>query len=346
MVTTDVPGLNLEWLNVDTEQGQTAEPGRSGLTLQQINSTMYGADNLDEVRNRALTVRGSAPDLRSSAHARQYHYKGDVWSDSAMLLYEEANQRQWASATDIPWEKVEPLSDDLEMAMCTLCTFLTQVEFIAGDVPGRFLEQVPTDFFESQLFLGTQVMDEARHQDVFRKRIFVNGGGMSDAGFGAVALLSIDDFTEMTAVLHLFAEGLVQSLFRMGELISQNDAEKRMFRLSAQDESRHLAFGVTHVKYVVENEPWRTEELHHYLDLQERQTTQSQQASLTTNPLTGEALAILAGGGIEKMDEGFKMVMQMRRKQMIEYAHRAKVVGLDRSERMAPELRELLGDVA
>ncbi len=346
MVTTNVPGLNLDWLNVNTEQGQTAEPGRSGLTLQQINSTMYGPDNLDEVSNRALTVRGSAPDLRSSTHARQYHYKGDVWSDSAMLLYEEANQRQWSSATDIPWEKVQPLSDDLEMAMCTLCTFLTQVEFIAGDLPGRFLEQVPTDFFESQLFLGTQVMDEARHQDVFRKRIFVNGGGMSDAGFGAVALLSIDDFTEMTAVLHLFAEGLVQSLFRMGELISQNDAEKRMFRLSAQDESRHLAFGVTHVKYVVENEPWRKEELHHYLDLQERQTTQSQQASLTTNPLTGEALAILAGGGIEKMDEGFKMVLQMRRKQMIEYAHRAKVVGLDRTDRMAPELRELLGDVA
>ena len=197
------------------------------MTLQQINSVMYGADNLDEIQNRGPAARGSAADPRSSLHARQYHYKGDVWSDSAMLLYEEANQRQWSSATDIPWEEVKPLSDDLEMAMCTLCTFLTQVEFIAGDIPGRFLEQVPPDFYESQLFLGTQVMDEARHQDVFRKRIFVNGGGMSEAGFGAVALLSIDDFTEMTAVLHLFAEGLVQSLFRMGELISQNDAEKR-----------------------------------------------------------------------------------------------------------------------
>ncbi len=347
MVTApDIPGLNLDWLNVDTEQGMTAEPGRSGMTLQQINQSMYGADDLDEVRNRVMVPRGSAPDPRSAIHARQYHYKGDVWSESAMLLYEEAQQRQWASAEDIPWHEVKELPDDLEMAMCTLCTFLTQVEFIAGDIPGRFLEQVPADFFEAQLFLGTQVMDEARHQDVFRKRIFVNGGGMSEAGFGAVALLAIDDFTEMTAVLHLFAEGLVQSLFRMGELISQNDAEKRMFRLSAQDESRHLAFGVTHVKYVVENEPWRKEELHAHLDLQERVAAQSQQASLTTNPLTGEALAILAGGGIENMDEGYKMVMQMRRKQMIEYSHRLKVVGLDRSERMAPELRELLGDVA
>lgn len=347
MVTSpDVPGLNLEWLNVDTEQGLRAEPGRSGMTLQQINQTMYGSDSLDEVRNRTIVPRGAAADPRSPMHGRQYHYKGDVWSDSAMLLYEEANQRQWSSARDIPWDEVKELPDDLEMAMCTLCTFLTQVEFIAGDVPGRFLEQVPSDFFESQLFLGTQVMDEARHQDVFRKRILVNGGGMSDAGFGAVNLLSIDDFTEMTAVLHLFAEGLVQTLFRMGELISQNNAEKRMFRLSAQDESRHLAFGVTHTKYVVEHEPWRKEELHHYLDVQERATTQSQQASLTTNPLTGEALAILAGGGIEHMDEGFKLVMQMRRKQMVEYAHRVKVVGLDRTDRMAPELRELLGDVA
>ena len=347
MVTApDIPGLNLDWLNVDTEQGMTAEPGRSGMTLQQINQSMYGADDFDEVRNRVPVPRGSAPDPRSAIHARQYHYKGDVWSESAMLLYEEAQQRQWASAEDIPWHEVKELPDDLEMAMCTLCTFLTQVEFIAGDIPGRFLEQVPADFFEAQLFLGTQVMDEARHQDVFRKRIFVNGGGMSEAGFGAVALLAIDDFTEMTAVLHLFAEGLVQSLFRMGELISQNDAEKRMFRLSAQDESRHLAFGVTHVKYVVENEPWRKEELHAHLDLQERVAAQSQQASLTTNPLTGEALAILAGGGIENMDEGYKMVMQMRRKQMVEYSHRLKVVGLDRSERMAPELRELLGDVA
>ncbi|HJN92953.1 MAG TPA: hypothetical protein QGF05_09555 [Dehalococcoidia bacterium] len=346
MVTSsDIPGLNLDWLNVETPQGATAEPGRSGLTLQQINQEMYGVENMDEIQHRALVLRGAVADPRTSMHARQYHFKGDVWSDSAMLLYEEANQRQWASATDIPWHEVEPLSDDLEMAMCTLCTFLTQVEFIAGDVPGRFLEQVPPDFFEAQLFLGTQVMDEARHQDVFRKRIFVNGGGMSDAGFGAVNLLAIDDFTEMTAVLHLFAEGLVQSLFRMGELISQNEAEKRMFRLSAQDESRHLAFGVTHVKYVVENEPWRKEELHAMLEGQERATTQSQQASLTTNPLTGEALAILAGGGIENMDEGFKMVQQMRRKQMLEYAHRTKVVGLDRTERMAPELKALLGDI-
>ena len=181
----------------------------------------------------------------------QYRDKSDVWSESAGLLYEEAVQRQWSSAVDIPWQEIPELPNDLEMAMCTLCTFLTQVEFIAGDLPGRFMHQIPAEHFEAQLFLGTQVMDEARHEDVFRKRALVNGGGLVDSGLGASQLLTADDFTEMTARLHLVGEGFAQTIFRMGELIATNDAEKRIFRLSAQDESRHLAFGIRRHAYQV-----------------------------------------------------------------------------------------------
>ncbi len=343
----ETPGLNLDWLNLDTEQGMKVAASRRGLTLQDINAMTYGVESRAEAGAPVFTARGSHPDPRSSRHARQYRSKADVWSESAMLLYEEANQRQWSSARDIPWETIKPLPDDIEMAMCTLCTFLTQVEFIAGDIPGRFMEQIHPDHFEAQLFLGTQIMDESRHLDVFRKRTLINGGGMSDSGFGAINLLSIDDFTEMTAMLHLVGEGFVQTLFRMGELISQNDAEKKIFRLAAQDESRHLAFGVTHMKYVMDTEPWRKEELHHYLDNMEGALGQSQQAGLTTNPMTGEALAILAGGGVEKMDEGFQKLMIMRKRQVNEYMHRLEVIGLgDRRERMAPALRDLLDPVA
>ena len=49
--------------------------------------------------------------------------------------YEEAVARQWSSARDIPWDELKPLPDDLERAMCQLCTFLTEVEFIAADAP-------------------------------------------------------------------------------------------------------------------------------------------------------------------------------------------------------------------
>src|SRR5690606_31260146 len=144
------------------------------------------------------------------------------------------------------------------------------------------------------------------------------------------------------ARLHLVGEGFVQTVFRMGELIANNEAEKRIYRLAAQDESRHLAFGVTHLKYLMETEPERREEMHHYLDVQEGALGQSN-GGLTTNPMTGEALAILAGGGIDKIDEGYAKLMIMRKKQINEYMHRLEVIGLgDRRERMAPALRQFL----
>jgi hypothetical protein len=202
--------------------------------------------------------------------------------------------------------------------------------------------EVHPDEFEVQLFLGTQLMDESRHEDVFRKRALANGGGLVDSSFGASQLLSADNFTEMTARLHLVGEGFVQTIFRMGELIANNEAEKRIYRLAAQDESRHLAFGVTHLKYLMETEPERKEEMHHYLDVQEGALGQSN-GSLTTNPATGEALAILAGGGIDKIDEGFQKLMIMRKKQINEYMHRLEVIGLgDRRERMAPGMKAFL----
>ncbi|MFQ5380766.1 MAG: ferritin-like domain-containing protein [Dehalococcoidia bacterium] len=335
------PGLDLSWLNLDDDWGVQATPGRKGLTLDDLSVNGYG-DVAAEAGDPVMRMRGAFPDPRSPRHGRQYKTKADVWSESARLLYEEAMQRQWESAVDIPWEEVKDVPDDIEMAQCTLCTFLTQVEFIAGDLPGRFMGQVHPDQFEVQLFLGTQLMDESRHEDVFHKRALVNGGGLVDSGFGASQLLTADDFTEMTARLHLIGEGFVQTIFRMGELIAQNEAEKRIYRLAAQDESRHLAFGVTHLKYLMDVEPERKEELHHYLDVQEGALGASQ-GSLTTNPSTAEAIAILAGGGIDKIDEGFQKVLLMRKKQIKEYMHRLDVIGLgDRRDRMAPAMKVFL----
>ena len=338
------PGLDLSWLNIEDGWGTRAEPGAKGLTLENLRQLPIYGEAPPDAGWATLAMRGARPDPRSAAHRNQYKTKSDVWSESALLLYEEAMQRQWSSAVDIPWEEIKELPDDIEMAMCTLCTFLTQVEFIAGDLPGRFMGTVHPEQFETQLFLGTQLMDESRHEDVFRKRALVNGGGLTDAGFGASQLLSADDFTEMTARLHLVGAGFVQTIFRMGELISNNEAEKRIFRLSAQDESRHLAFGVTHLKYLMDVEPERKEQLHHYLDIQEGALGQSQ-GSLTTNPATSEALAGLAGGGPENIDEGFQKLLIMRKKQINEYMHRLEVIGLgDRRQRMAPSMKMFLED--
>ena len=56
----EVPELDLSWLNLDTEWGVAAAPGRKGLTLQQINKTLYG-DVPASSEDSSARPRGAAP---------------------------------------------------------------------------------------------------------------------------------------------------------------------------------------------------------------------------------------------------------------------------------------------
>ena len=338
--------LDLSWLDQPlAERGLRVAPGKRGLTLEDIATSSYG-DIPATTDNQSGRMRGAAPRTDQQRTQQLWPSKSASWSESAMLLYEEAVQRQWSSARDIPWADMPELPEELELAMSQLCTFLTQVEFIAGDVPGQYAPNVSGEFFEVGLFLASQIMDEARHLDVFRKRALANGIGLLKAGPGAVGLLTAQDFTEMASTLHLVGEGFVQSMFRMGEMFAQSEVDKRMFRLAAQDESRHVAFGVMHMKYVMETQPERREEIHTYLDRMEGQLGQgSAQAGLTGGGETGEALAILLGGGTSEMQlrEGYMKLLAIRKRQVNEYMHRLEVVGLgDRRQKMAPMMQALL----
>ena len=342
----DVPKLDLSWLNLDDGHpwGLRAKPGKRGLTLDEIEIGAVG-EVPEHTSNQSMKVRGAVARPDAPRIPATYAGRADVYSENTRLLYEEAVQRQWSSATDIPWHEIQPLPDDIERAMCQLCTFLTEVEFIAGDTPGQWLPKINSEHHEVKLFLLTQIMDEARHLDVFRKRALANGGGLltSLPQNGLRVIIEAKDFTEMSAIMHVAAEGFVQSMFRMGEYIGQNDAEKRIFRMCGQDESRHLGFGVLHLKYVMENEPWRREELHHYLDRVE--------TTLAPDPLDDdgvsfalfEALAILMAGGVKNFDKGVDLSMQVQKKRVNEYMHRLEVAGLgERRERMSPMLKQFL----
>ncbi len=338
--------LDLSWIDQPAaERGIRVTPGKRGLTLEDISVGTYG-NPPDVTDNLSGRMRGSAPRPDAQQLATQWMKRSESWSDSALMLYEEALQRQWSSATDVPWEEMPELDEDLELAMSQLCTFLTQVEFIAGDVPGKFAPSISADHFEMGLFLASQIMDEARHLDVFRKRALANGIGLLQAGPGAVGLLTAQSFVEMTASLHLVGEGFVQSLFRMGELLAHSEVDKKIFRLAAQDESRHVAFGVMHMKHLLDTEPERKEEIHTYLDRMEGIVgTTPNQSGLTGGGDTSEALAILLGGGKseEQLNEGYKKLLAIRRRQFNEYVHRLEVVGLgDRRYRMHPRAQAFL----
>ena len=197
----------------------------------------------------------------------------------------------------------------------------------------------------ARLILLAQVMDESRHMDVFRKRALANGGGLMQRTGGTSGIVgSIDmsrDFTEMSSRLHVSGEGAVLSIFRMGELMAYNDAEKHIYRLCAQDEARHVAFGVMHMRYMNDTAPERREEIHSYLDESERGLLVGQTNPAALQSPTSEAMAIMLGGGRDHYDEGMRRLMAIRKRQVREYMQRVRSSGFgERFEngRSSPEL--------
>jgi hypothetical protein len=200
------------------------------------------------------------------------------------------------------------------------------------------------------MFLASQIMDEGRHLDVFRKRALANGGGLmsSSGNAGLRVIIESKDFTEMSAIMHVQGEGLVQSIFRMGEYIATNEAEKRIFRLSAQDESRHVAFGVMHLKYILETEPERREEIHSYLEKAEPligagsgQATNAPVAG--GSPIFGSSLGVLFGHSLGSPEEGGRMALAAFRRQLNEYMHRLEVAGMgERRYRLPAQIQAIL----
>jgi len=323
--------LDLGWMKRQGEWGTHAAASKHGLTLADVQIGSYG-EVPAESDNMTGRPRGATPRANSYRIGNySVRSKSEIWLDNASFLYEEALQRQWSSATDVPWHTIEPLPDDIEEAQCQLATFLTEVEFVAGDVPARWIAQTTPDFFEPRNCLLAQVMDESRHMDVFRKRAFANGGGLMGATGGTAGVVgSIDlarDLTEMSSRLHISGEGAVLTIFRMGELMAYNDAEKAIYRLCAQDEARHVAFGVMHMRYMAETAPERREEIECYLDEAERQILAGSQNPAGNQTVSSEALAILLGGGAAHYDEGFKKLMAIRKRQLQEYVKRVRSAG-------------------
>jgi len=65
------------------------------------------------------------------------------------------------SVTDVPSDKLEKLPEDMEKTVCQMCTGLTEVEFVAGDMPAKRLRRINHDH-EVKLFLAWQ-FGESRH---------------------------------------------------------------------------------------------------------------------------------------------------------------------------------------
>ncbi|MBV6509802.1 MAG: hypothetical protein JJLCMIEE_02902 [Acidimicrobiales bacterium] len=328
-------GMPLDWAwlrGVGSEWGVRPKPSARGLTMMDIAVGSYG-EVPEQPQHRSMAPRGCDIDGETPDMGYILNRKSQVWSENVAELYEEAVARQWSATRDIPWGELRELPDDIEHAICQLCTTLSEIEMIAADLPAKWMWRMNHDFVEAKMFLCTQIMDEARHTEVFRKRALANGGGLLKSRSGASSLLrtiiEAKTYTQASALMHLLGEGFILDVFRQGELIAPTDVEKKIFRMAMQDEARHVAYGTLHIRYSIEHDPDVAEEIHEALDHGEGVLMEfGTQPDLTT------AIALLLAGSADDVEEkGFPMQQAMAVKLLTSYLARCERAGLNRLER-------------
>jgi len=314
-----------DFFTVQTEWGTKVKPGKAGLKLGDLNVGSYGVVK-DVSDNRSLRARGAL--MRpGQVTANQGYYivnKTDLWSDNAAALYEEAIQRRWAPATDIAWTTIRPLPEDIELSICQVCTTLCSISSALGTAVGKHLQDMSYEFHEIKCFLATECYDHARHVDAFRKRALYNGGGLLvPPSFAYKTMLEERDWVGATTEIHMVVESFLRTMLEACEFAAPHMAEKTLFGLAAQDLTRHITFGMGHIRYLLSVEPHRADELTNYLLSGER-------FILTEyfGDQTWEALAILLGGGLANYERGCSMVESLKRKMVRDYVTRLETIGL------------------
>jgi TusA-related sulfurtransferase len=174
-------------------------------------------------------------------------------------LYDQAVSSQWDATSDIEWSRVKPLPAPLESALAQVMTFLAENELSALYVPSRFIARIHPAYAEVAMFLATQLADEARHIDVFlkRARLCKQGLGISSVATSRslLSLVQTEDFTEAAFLLSVLGEGTFLDLLSFIERYAPDEPTADLVRRAKNDESRHVHFGLAHVRYALAADP-------------------------------------------------------------------------------------------
>ena len=321
----------LDWMNATLQWGTKAEVGPRGLTLEGINVGIYG-EIPEESLEMTRMPRGAYPvEGVPRVDVFSVNRRSELWADNAAALYEEAIQRRWAGRTDIPWDSLAPLADDVELAMCQLCTELSQQASIEAEVLGQWLHRMNYAYHEVKSFLATEAYDSARHFEVFRLRALARNGGLGLESPGYInrrLLESRAGWPETALYLYLMRGTLTLLIYKYGEAYAHDPAEKLFFRLCIQDKARHMAYGTAFLKQsIAEKGSSFALSLLRLMSGVERDIAREMD-----DPVLWEALAIIFGGGVDEMDAGMTEVRRLQRRYIREYLARQKHVGIPKTE--------------
>jgi hypothetical protein len=198
----------------------------------------------------------------------------EVTSAQVMSLYGRAKLAQWNADTDVDWSIDvpfgDPLPDGSAYAMASFSTsplaargrpmwdvFQWEVQswmvsqFLHGEqgalvVAGRLIETVPD--VDSKIYAASQAADEARHVEVFGRYVRDKLPASYPVCGPLAALLAdilADRRWDVTALgMQIMVEALAMAAFRLADNTFHDDLIKRIARLVARDEARHVSFGV------------------------------------------------------------------------------------------------------
>jgi hypothetical protein len=199
-----------------------------------------------------LAARGALVEAGSPEFYFTLSNKVEVWSTDAGRIYAQAAAHQWDPEAAIPWDVPFDLPSEVEDAVVQVMTYLVENETAALLVPSRFVAQVHPHFREVMQVLAIQAADEARHIEVFTRRALLKRRelGLSTAGGQASLKTLVDepDFAIASFLLSVLGEGTFLPLLWFIERFAPDPVTAAVCRLAAQDEARHVAFGMAHLR--------------------------------------------------------------------------------------------------
>jgi hypothetical protein len=200
-------------------------------------------------------------------------------------LYEKAKHSQWNGETDLPWDTevdIEKLATEMggnpqiqrfrEAANTPGSPFEHFTErqwtdlviegqnwrlsqFMHGEqgallCTAKIVETVP--WIDAKYYASTQVMDEARHVEVFAKYLDTKLTGHYPINAHLKMLLDDiinDSRWDMTYLgMQIMVEGLALAAFGFMHMLTGDPLLKQLLRYVMSDEARHVAFGVLSLK--------------------------------------------------------------------------------------------------
>lgn len=336
------PQPKLDWMEDCHQWGVKVEPGPHGLTMRSINTGIYG--EIPEVWDEMTRMPRGAYPVEGVPRIDLYalNAKAELWADNAPDLYEEAVQRRWDPKVDIDWELIPSRPRAVALAMSQFCTELGQQAAIEVEVLGQWLHRMCYGYHEVKNFLATQAFDAARHTEAFRQRAMYGGGVLGLESRGALNRRLIEirgGWTEAALGLYLIRGTLTLLLYRYGEAYAGNAADQKLFRLALQDKARHMAYGMAHLQYAIDHKGSG-----YGLGLKKGLVAVEYDIlKELQDPVLWEALAILCGGGLDRMEAGMAVANRVKREYLEQCLQRLQAVGIDkRASELLPGLQVYL----